>query len=75
MKAHIIHTNEMCNIKVLFVVGSINPERGGVARVCCNLANGFKKYGITSYSISETVDSEGYFADSIRFEDPLKVSH
>lgn len=64
----------MTKTNALFVTGSINPERGGVARVCCNLANGFKEYGIDSYSISEAIDSEGYFADSIQFEDPHKIS-
>lgn len=64
----------MCTIKVLFVSGSINPERGGVARVCCNLSMGLKANGINTYSITTAKDSDGFFDESIQFEEPNEMS-
>ena len=60
--------------KILFVMGSINPERGGVARVGCNLADGLGKLGFISYSLSCQVDSSGYFRESFIFSEPNVLS-
>lgn len=60
----------MNSIKVLFVSGSINPERGGVARVCCNLSMGLRSVGINTYSITTAKDADGFFDESIQFEEP-----
>lgn len=64
----------MSAIRVLFVSGSINPERGGVARVCCNLSMGLKAVGIDTYSITTAKDSDGFFDESVQFEEPNEMS-
>lgn len=57
---------------ILFVLGSLNPQQGGVARVANNLATELSSLGWKIYSLSSIMDGSGPYVESVKFPKPFE---
>lgn len=60
------------NKNILFVLGSLNPQQGGVARVANNLATELCSLGWRIYSLSSVIDGTGPYVESAVFPKPFE---